>query len=424
MSNVVDTFSGVLDCLVPGDTYRKSPPYGPPEGLPALTSEELDTLQRTPFGEELRGDSGFSTYKHLKMAEDYRPKPVEFPSSEDIAELNVCGIDGSNQKVERSTFYFLLARASVVEFRYSKNNIPPYFYNRNVDASGVVWVDGNIFSQQIIHKSTVLPTEKDKTVNVLDKLQGNLDKPFLVRHDPGQTDKSPNNHALGWAVKLQQALELKCLSYIPTDVETVCIKDGPLFSTSVSPRDTREALDVIYQWKNQILVACSKRVKDSSLLLEALKFIPQLRDLWFPGQNLTDDTLKNLSTDSILLPRLLKPGYRTPLIEAVQTSRFGVVDPENHGDPNFIPLSCYYLSKHQPHTYIRLEIPKMQWEKNQAAVERAISIVAWQHELGHKAPLVQVAADRRCQLGYEKMVLEKQTISQLNRNNLELPEDY
>ena len=64
------------------------------------------------------------------------------------------------------------------------------------------------------------------------------------------------------------------------------------------------------------------------------------------------------------------------------------------------------------------------WERDPKKVEKAISIVAWQHELGHRAPLVQLASDLRCQLGYEKAILEKQTISHLYKNNLDFPEDY
>ena len=130
--------------------------------------------------------------------------------------------------------------------------------------------------------------------------------------------------------------------------------------------------------------------------------------------------MKQVSTDSILLPRILKPGYRTPLMEAVPRSRQKVVEIEKR----LMPLTCYYLSWHQPHTYIRIEVPKFMWMNNKEKVEKAISIVAWQHELGHKAPLVQLASDLRCQLGYEKNILEKQTISYLHKNKLDFPEDY
>jgi hypothetical protein len=125
----------------------------------------------------------------------------------------------------------------------------------------------------------------------LTKIKTEIDYPFLVRHDPEKIDKSPSSHALGWAVKLQQALELACIKEIATTVKTVCIKDGPLFSTSVSPTDTLIGLNPIFGWQDQVLVACSKRIKDSSLIVEALKRSVELRNYWFPDQNINDTTL-------------------------------------------------------------------------------------------------------------------------------------
>jgi hypothetical protein len=381
----------------------------------------LESLKRTYYGENLTG-TGYS-YHAIKLVEDPSPIPVPLPTIGELARINICGIDGSNQRVERSTFYFILARAAIVEFRYSTNNEKPYFYNKNIDRNGVLWVDGNVFTDEISLHTEILAQGKNESANILNKIHADSPLPFLVKHDPEKIDKSPSSHALGWAVKIQQALELVCIKEIPTDIETVCIKDGPLFSTSVSPQDTLDGLNPIFAWTNQVLVACSKRIKDSSLLIEALKRINELRDCWFPGQNITDATLNLVSTDSILLPRLLRPGYRTPLMEAVPVARQKVVS-ESEGEPRLTPLSCYYLSRHQPHTYIRMEIPRFMWEKDQERVVKAMSIVAWQHELGHRAPLVQLAADLRCQLGYEKNILEKQTISHLYRNQLDFPEDY
>ncbi len=63
-------------------------------------------------------------------------------------------------------------------------------------------------------------------------------------------------------------------------------------------------------------------------------------------------------------------------------------------------------------------------ERNKEAVEEAIRIVAWQHELGVTAPLVQLMADEQCQLTNEKMILEKQTLAALDRKNLNFIDTY
>jgi hypothetical protein len=64
------------------------------------------------------------------------------------------------------------------------------------------------------------------------------------------------------------------------------------------------------------------------------------------------------------------------------------------------------------------------WERNKLLVEEALSVVAWQHELGGKAPYIQLVADDLCQLNYEKELLEKQTLAALSDKNLELAEQY
>lgn len=416
-TNIVKSFNDVLNCFIDGKEYKTKPPQGPPESLPTLTNEELASLQQTLWGEDL-ASTGYA-YQQITLVEDPAPIQVLPPTVDDLKDINVCGIDGSNQRIERASFYFLLARASIVDFRYSTNNSKPYFYNRTLDTSGVLWVDGNIFNEDIRIYTEDLAFS-DGAVNILSKIKTEIDYPFLVRHDPEKNDKSPSSHALGWAVKLQQALELACIKEIATTVKTVCIRDGPLFSTSVSPSDTLEGLNPIFSWQDQVLVSCSKRIKDSSLIAEALKRSVELRNYWFPDQNINDTTLRFISTDSLLLPRILKPGYRTPLMEALPVARQQVVAIE----PRLMPLSCYYLSQHQPHTYIRLEIPKFMWERDKRKVDDAIKIVAWQHELGHRAPLVQLAADRRCQLTSEKNILEKQTLSVLFKKQLDFPEDY
>lgn len=416
-SQIIIGFEGVLKSLVKGEDYKKSPPSGPPEELPNLSDEELQSLTQTTYGEKL--DIDYS-YESIKIFEDPAPKVVELPTLEDLSHVNICGIDGSNQRIERSSFYFVLARAAIVEFMYSNENKKPYFYNKLLDSNAVVWVDGNVFSEDILLNTDKIGAASNESVNILDRVINQKEFPFLVKYSPESCDKSPSSHALGWAVKIQQALELACLKQISTEVKTVCIKDGPLFSTSISPQDTVDGLNPIFQWNDQILIACSKRVKDSRLLVEAIQGNVDLRNYWFPNQNISDATLKFISTDSILLPRILNPGERTPLMEAVPRSRKKVIEIE----PRLMPLTCYYLSKHQPHTYIRIEIPKFMYDRDSSKVQKAIQIVAWQHELGHRAPLVQLASDIRCQLSYEKQILEKQTISYLHKNDLDFPQDY
>lgn len=419
MSNIVLQFKKALSCIVDAETYKSSPPYGPPSNLASLSEEELMNLKRTYYGEDI-ANTKFS-YKEITVIEDPYPVNITMPNSDDLENINICGIDGSNQRVEKSTFYFILARAAIVEFRYSITNQKPYFYNKKIDANAIVWVDGNVFTNDILLYTEKLEDNDNGTVDILRKISNRSEFPFLVKHDPSKIDKSPSSHAMGWSVKIQQVLELECLKYIPKDIETICIKDGPLFSTSVSPQDTIDGLNPIFAWQNnQILVACSKRIKDSSLLIELLKKNAELRKFWFPEQDLTEEDLKYISTDSIILPRILKPGQRTPLMEAVPVARQRIVKMEER----LMPLSCYYLSKHQPHTYIRIEIPKFMYNRDKDAVNKAINVVAWQHELGHKAPLVQMAADMRCQLDYERHVLEKQTIAYLHKSNLDFPEDF
>ncbi len=64
------------------------------------------------------------------------------------------------------------------------------------------------------------------------------------------------------------------------------------------------------------------------------------------------------------------------------------------------------------------------YENNKQLVEEAIAIVAWQHELGGKAPYIQLVADDLCQLNYEKELLEKQTLAALSIKKLQLAEQY
>jgi hypothetical protein len=232
---------------------------------------------------------------------------------------------------------------------------------------------------------------------------------------------------LGWAVKIQQALELLCLEEIKIDQDkkTFCIKDGPIFSTSSSEDDTIEGLRPVLLWNNQILLGVSKRVSDSKLILETLCSFPELIDIYFPGDEVKKEDIESIGTDSLILQRLLKPGYRTRFVKAVPIQRQGVCRKAlSELSRDFTPLHCYYRGKTRPQTFIRIEIPFFMWERNKLLVEEALSVVAWQHELGGKAPYIQLVADDLCQLNYEKELLEKQTLAALSDKNLELAEQY
>lgn len=408
-------------CLRKGEDYRERPPKGPPSDYPALSQQDLDALSLTEHGEDTskRG----KVYSSIEVVE-MPPQPVDVsvPSADDLADTHVCGIDGSNQRVERGSFHFILCRAAMVAFRYSGTGQRPYFYRLQKDATAIVWVDGNIFENQIAINT--FPQESDEK-DIIPQLKKNIEKPLMYRYQA--QENKPGSYALGVAVKIMQGLELLCIEETPLHAgKVVCIKDGPLFSTSATPRDVQVGLAPLFkrEWdENCTYVACSKRVRDSTLLLEALLsdiFGTTLRNHWFPGQNIVNRTLEELPSDSLLLPKVLKPGQRTPLIAATPVARNPIVKE----DKRLEPLSCYYLSRTRPHTYMRLEIPRFMWERSRDSVEYAIKITAWQHELGRTAPLVLNMADEQCDISNERRILEWRTDAALQSKRLDLLQDY
>ncbi len=418
--------------MVEGDTYNKLPPRGPHD-LATLSEAELKARELNENGESSK-DKNYDpiVYRNIEIngiENSFLPVEITLPNSNQLDGMIICGIDGSNQKVERNSFYLILARAAIVNFKYTKGTEPPYFYQKTKDACAVTEVDGNIFKEFVIeHTNTKLKNEKkDESVKILKHIKDDSSKPFLVRFDHTKNDKSPSSHALGWAVKLQQALELLCLEEIEVDQakKTVCIKDGPIFSTSSSEIDTIEGLRPILNWNNQTLLGVSKRINDSKLILETLCSFPELLEIYFPNDEVKLEDIESIGTDSLLLQRILNPGYRTPFIKAVPVQRQGVCKKAlNDLSYDFTPLNCYYRGKTRPQTFIRIEIPFFMWERNKELVTEAISVVAWQHELGGKAPYIQLVADDLCQLNYEKELLEKQTLAALSNKNLELAEQY
>ena len=157
--------------------------------------------------------------------------------------------------------------------------------------------------------------EKVSILNTLKNMHNGL--PYLLGYNHEAGEKSPSAHALGWAVKFMNALELMCLKEIPIDKNFICIKDGPLFSASSTKTDTKEGMKTLEKWGKGILIAVSKRIADSRLFIDLFSQWPSLIDHYFKGQNVDIETLKSLGTDSLILPRILKPGYRTPLIKAI-----------------------------------------------------------------------------------------------------------
>lgn len=431
--NLVDAFNGVLENLVDGETYSQLPPRGPRD-LATLSEAELRARELNENGESTAKDENYnpSTHRNIQIdvEESNLPKMVILPTSDQLDGINICGIDGSNQKVEKNSFYFILARAAIVNFKYSKGTEPPYFYTIKKDASALTWVDGNVFKENVLeHTNNKLKKQKnsEESVDIFTYIQQDSSRPFMVGYDHNSSKKSPSGHALGWAVKFQQALELLCLADIENDTnkKTVCIKDGPLYSTSSSKNDTIEGLRPITQWTNQVLVCVSKRISDSKLILETLCSFPDLLQIYFEGDEVKREDIQSIGTDSLLLQRILKPGFRTPFIKAVPIARQGACQKATEElQKDFMPLCCYYRGKTRPQTFIRIEIPFFMWEKNKTLVEEALAVVAWQHELGGKAPYIQLVADDLCQLNYEKELLEMQTLAALNNKNLELAEQY
>lgn len=372
-----DLFAGALKSLRNGPDYRKLPPQGPPTDLPALSEEALEALQQTVYGQQL--DLNTHAYHSIELVEDDAgPRQLPLPSRQDVAGVRIHSIDGSNQRFDHASFYLILARAALVSFKYSESPDKPYTSYRTMDLTGLLLVDGNAFDDDL-YSYVKTPPFGSQTFNLLDLVieQDNPSEPLLYGHKAGQGNSNPGSQALGVAVQFQQTLELALLRDVPYHHRGVCIRDGPLFSTSVSPADTISGLDPVFQWHEHVLVSVSKRVSESTLLLELLLGQANLRDHWFPGQNITQSTLRSISTDSILLPRIMSPGDRTPLVRAVPRARKEVVEQEK----DLAPLACYYLSRSRPHRYIRMEVPEFMWKRDPGKVEWALRLVAWQHEL-------------------------------------------
>ncbi|MEQ9007996.1 MAG: DNA double-strand break repair nuclease NurA [Ekhidna sp.] len=429
---IISSFTDILKCLNSNENYKKSPPTGPPDNWPngIVTSDQFEDLNTNTFGEDpIKNSPNEEETLDLVENDGILPKFVEYPSSDMLEDINISAIDGSNERIERGAFFLILVRSALENFRYNKAGHRPNIYQSTKDVSAMTLADSNIFDRDKLNITTSYRVEEDDD-EIRNYIQGHLrsleKEPIFIKYNRQKNLKSPASHALGWGVKLMQTLELIALKDVDTKYRSICIKDGPIFSPSVSKRDTNSLLSILKSWDNQVLIGCSKRIQDSRLLTQLLFQKGNLRNAWFKGQAIKESSIKSISSDKIILSRILKPGERTPLIKGIPDTRESIVDPNSDigGDRDYMPLNCYYLSRTKPHTYIRMEIPALFYNKNPRFVEEAISIAAWQHELGRIAPLVQLLADKRCSLSSEKEIMERLTNAALLDKELEFLQDY
>jgi hypothetical protein len=426
-----DGLTEVLKSLNDNETYRNNPPQGPPKDWGAIPSSySFDEINLNTFGERPFEMAPYDRDTLMLVEEDgIYPKNVPLPTKDMLSDINITAIDGSNERIERDAFYFILIRAALVNFRYNKEGFRPFSYQEVKDLSALTIADANLFDRNKLKVTTsfsINEDEKEIRKYIFGYLKKNDKAPLFVEYNRETNLNNPASHALGWGVKLMQTLELICLQSVKTDLNTICVKDGPIFSPSVATEDTKQLLRTIKEWDNQILIGCSKRISDSRLLVQLLSQKDTLRKSWFPNSDLTTNEINSISSDSVILSRHLQPGQRTALVQGVSNTRKKIVmNIDGHiGDPDLMPLNCYYLSRTRPYTYIRLEIPVFFYKRDPAYVENAIRIIAWQHELGKSAPLIQMLADKRCSLESEKQIIERITDTALKKRKLEFLQTY
>ena len=88
------------------------------------------------------------------------------------------------KKLKRIRFFLILARAAIVNFKYSKGIEPPYFYRKHKDATAVTWVDGNIFTEEIsLYTNRQLTKEKIMMVFQSFRIKGQMtcNNPFFSK---------------------------------------------------------------------------------------------------------------------------------------------------------------------------------------------------------------------------------------------------
>ena len=410
-------FEQIFNSLDTFELYSSKPPKGPPDDLPTISDEEMAAVKERVYGE--KSDSNSYAYDYLEIVDDdYKPKEVPKLRKEDFQKEDIYAIDGSNVRIEHPSFIIILSRAALVRFTYSCNSLEPQemFEVLKKDLNGLMLVDGNIFSDKI-----KLHTHIEKTnANLLPIINSGISCPILSSYDPDKEISLPSSQAIGIGVKYQQALELSLIQELNCKEHSILIKDGPLFSTSGTIADTIEGLNNIYSWKDNVLFGVSKRISESTLISQLLTQNKELRDKWFPKQTILQKTIQRIPTDQILLARILKPGERTPFVEAVARSRKKIVQQ----DQMLAPIVTFYLSRKRPHTLIRVEIPKYFWINHKDLLLEKLKYVIWQLEIGDNVPKVQSFADDLCKLDVEYDLTVRQLRARLFEKKLSFPEVY
>ncbi|MEQ9231587.1 MAG: DNA double-strand break repair nuclease NurA [Cyclobacteriaceae bacterium] len=424
---ITDSFLKLLENLVDGETYRDLPPKAVEDVLSPSTEEQL-ALEQNIWGEDETG-SDSSITSEIRVIETLRSKKVLFPTGDKLSDLNVMGIHGDNARIITSSFHLILARATLVNFKYTNGIEKPYFYQRRRESTAMTVLDNNIFQDGFkVFTNHRLEKKDGGSTPIWDLLDQNSQtskRPFLFRYDHEKTKKSPNSQSLGLAVKFQHTLELTCVQEIdlPKQGLTVCIKNGALFSNSTSTTDNKSGLKELLPWAKEgdkIFVAAYGKVSDSRLFLKTLIANPDLIERYFPGQGITQRMINSFGSDALILKKVIPPGHRSPFVEFIEPTRVGAIS--EPGMEGLVPITCFYHKKSKPHSFLRIEIPKMFWENNPEQVEFAISVVAWQHELGGGFPLVLQAAKEQSSLSHDRMILEQQMHSAFNQRDLELIE--
>lgn len=424
---MINAFGGILENLVDGAKYDSLPPSGLSGKIASVPIEALDSIDQDIWGQDEKEGFGHQEIDNsIKVVEPFTRKKVDIPSISELDDTNVIGISSDNARIITTSFHLILSRTSIINFRYSKGYEKPYFYTKSSDSSAIMVLDNNIFeSTYSIHTYNELP-EKTK-VPIFDHFKKNKDnKPFRFKYNYEQSKKAPSSQSLGLAVKFQHTLELVNLNEIDFNQSglTVCIKDGAMFSNSTELSDITNGLKKLISWrrKNRYYIALSTKVSESRVLIKTLIACPELIEEFFPGQNMTIGIISSFGTDTLLLKKILIPGFRTPLIEYIESTRKGAIArPELEG---LMPVTCYYHKRSRPYNFIRIEMPKFMWNDDRESAERAIDIALWQYELGGNKPLVLNAASERCDLSHDKWVVEQQMKAAFDKKKLDLIEFY
>ncbi|NII27592.1 hypothetical protein HB364_21090 [Pseudoflavitalea sp. X16] len=421
--DILSAFTGILDSLVDGEKYDSLPPRGPID-LPfsSVSDEELESIDQDIYGEDEEDDTMIDA-NLIKVIESPEIKEVKFPGSNELDGLNIIGITGANNRILTTSFHLILARSSIVNFKYTKGFDKPYFYTKSRDASAILVLDNNIFdSAYTLHTYNELINSSDSPI--YDHLLKSKGQAFIFKYNYEKFKKAPSSQSLGLAVKFQHSLELLSIDdfEVADKSPLVCIKDGALFSNSSKVSDIQNGLQKLLGWSNKkkTFIALSSKITDSRVLINTLNAYPHLIEKYFPNQHITGRVINSFGTDVLLLKKILKPGYRTPLIEYVEKTRQQIIEKE--GFEGLKPLTCYYHKRAKPYSFVRIEIPKFMWQENKQQVEFAISAAIWQFELGGDKPLVIAAASERCILDHDRTLIEQQMKAAFDKKKLGLVE--